>query len=244
MNDKEQILQPWYAINDDPKQYETFTSRFSGADGNKHNEAMSKRWDLTDPQRLKAKAIVEGTNWLRTVTRTARLALQGAQYNDDKSIDWYKEQKERGLCDVYYYFDQWSSGPLQPDDHQAVICWYSGGDIRYFNYAIDEQYNLSLVEREMFDKKYQKPELFDNSEQLAEVLIELSRFAGGYWGSNFLQAALKARSGDLVGALNLSQTGSGMGSWYDTPFFESTKELTASLAAERHFALLYLINCT
>lgn len=237
------ILNPWYAINDDPAQYNTFSCRLSGAEGVERSNASYRASQLTDPSYRKAKASFEGTDWLRAITRATRLALQGQVYPDEKSRKWYEQQKKRGLCDIYYYYDQWTSGPLQQEDRQGVICWYKDKSIRYFVFAIDDQYALSLVEKEMLDKRYQKPELFDNSERLAEVLTELSKSAGGSWGVNFLQAAQKARNGDLASAINLSQTGSGIGSWYDTPFFESVKDLTDTLVQERHWALLYLINC-
>lgn len=237
------VLNPWYALDDDPEDYHTFSCRLSGAEGVGRGNLYYRASRMKDPHYRKAKASIEGTDWLRAITRATRLALQGQVYTDEKSRKWYEQQKRRGILDIYYYYDQWTSGPLQQEDRQGVICWYADKKISYFTFAIDDQYELSLVEHEMLDKRYQKPELFDNSERLAEVLTELSKFAGGSWGVNFLQAAQKARQGDLVSAINLSQTGSGMGSWYDTPFFQSAKDLTSTLVEERHWALLYLINC-
>lgn len=243
MNNGQNILNPWYAINDKPEEYSPWSCRFSGAEGIKHSEASFRKWDLTDPIRRRANATFSGTDWLRTITRATRDALKGAVYSDEKSRQWYEEQKARGIRDVYYYFDHWTSGPLQPEDKQGVICWYADGSTKYFTFVINPDCSLSLSGRELLDKRYLKPELFDNSEQLAAVLTELSKLAGGSWGVNFLQAAQKAKSGDLAAAINLSQTGGGMGSWHDTPFFEAAKEQTATLAEERHYALLYLINC-
>lgn len=245
MNKDERILTPWYAINDDPKLYDPYTARESGADGVAHKKAYDLEWELSRAEynnRVNTKSY--GINWLREITKAARNSLhRGMAYTEDDSRMWFEIQEEKGLCDVFYFYDEWAQVPLQPDDKHGIICWYTNDKTRYFTFAADEDHNLVLVEKELVDENYKKPELADNSQQFVDVLLEMANRSEGFWSENFSKAAQKVREGDLISAINLSETGGGIGSWYDTIYFESARELTNRLHEERHHALLYSINC-
>lgn len=249
-NGQQQMLTPWYAINDDPIKYAPFSARESGADGKAHTKAYHRRKELQYQASLtkdQKRSIVQQSQkgLLISVTQAVRKVLNEQQpfaLTEDHIVRWFRQQQAAGLKDVFYYCDNWSSGPLQPGDKQGIVCWYENGDKRYTTLDIDDDDKTILVEKKLADTGYVKPRMKNNSEQLVRVLMQLDQASGGYWGDYFLKAAQKAKAGDLLEAVKLSETGAGMGSWYDTPFFEQTKELSRRLSEERHYALLYAVN--
>lgn len=205
------ILQPWYVIPVKPKTHSPIEAKF------------------------------QGVSWLRDITRSARNSLHDGQpYAEDKSREWFESQRARGLRDVYYFYDEWAKAPLQPGDKHGVICWYYSCNPRYFTFVVGDDAQLSLVEKPLTDNLYQKPVLTDNTQQFVDILMKMVSYSEGMWSDNFWKAAQLAREGDLMEAVALSQTGGGMGSFYDTPYFN--RELTSKLYDERHHALLYSIN--
>lgn len=205
------ILQPWYVIPVKPKTHSPIEAKF------------------------------QGVSWLRDITRSARNSLHDGQpYAEAKSREWFESQRARGLRDVYYFYDEWAKAPLQPGDKHGVICWYYSCNPRYFTFVVADDAQLSLVEKPLTDNLYQKPALTDNTQQFVDILMKMVSYSEGMWSDNFWKAAQLAREGDLMEAVALSQTGSGMGSFYDTPYFN--RELTSKLYDERHHALLYSIN--
>lgn len=205
------ILQPWYVIPVKPKTHSPIEAKF------------------------------QGVSWLRDITRSARNSLHDGQpYAEDKSREWFESQRARGLRDVYYFYDEWAKAPLQPGDKHGVICWYYSCNPRYFTFVVADDAQLSLVEKPLTDNLYQKPVLTDNTQQFVDILMKMVSYSEGMWSDNFWKAAQLAREGDLMEAVALSQTGGGMGSFYDTPYFN--RELTSKLYDERHHALLYSIN--
>ena len=205
------ILHPWYVISAKPKEHMIVEASF------------------------------RGVNWLQEITRSARNSLHDGQpYAEAESSEWFENQRSRGLRDVFYFYDEWAKAPLQPGDKHGVICWYYSCNPRYFTFVVGDDAQLSLIEKPLTDNLYQKPVLTDNTKEFEEILMEMANSSGGMWRDNFLLAAQKAREGDLMEAVSLSQTGGGIGSFYDTPYFN--RELTSKLYDERHHALLYSIN--
>lgn len=205
------FLQPWYVIPVRPKAHTTIEAKF------------------------------QGVSWLRDITRSARNSLHDGQpYAEAKSREWFESQRARGLRDVYYFYDEWAKAPLQPGDKHGVICWYYSCNPRYFTFVVADDAQLSLVEKPLTDNLYQKPALTDNTQQFVDILMKMVSYSEGMWSDNFWKAAQKAREGDLMEAVALSQTGGGIGSFYDTPYFN--RELTSKLYEERHHALLYSVN--
>ena len=205
------FLQPWYVIPVRPKAHTPIEAKF------------------------------QGVSWLRVITRSARNSLHDGQpYAEAKSREWFESQRARGLRDVYYFYDEWAKAPLQPGDKHGVICWYYSCNPRYFTFVVGDDAQLSLVEKPLTDNLYQKPVLTDNTQQFVDILMKMVSYSEGMWSDNFWKAAQQAREGDLMEAVALSQTGGGIGSFYDTPYFN--RELTSKLYEERHHALLYSVN--
>lgn len=205
------ILQPWYTFKAKPEPKTTIEAAFQGVD------------------------------WLRAITRAALYSLHNWKpYADAKSRGWFDSQRAKGLRDVYYFYDEWAKAPLQPGDKHGIICWYAGSNPCYFTFAVDNKAQLSLVEKTLTDNLYQKPVLKDNTQEFVSILSRMASYYGGMWGEKFLQAAQKAREGDIMEAVALSQTGGGIGSIYDMPYFD--RDLTHKLYEERHHALLYSVN--
>lgn len=186
-------------------------------------------------------AAFQGVDWLRTITRAARYSLHNGQpYADAKSREWFESQSAKGLRDVYYFYDEWAKAPLQPGDKHGIICWYASSNPCYFTFSVDDKARLSLVEKSLTENLYQKPVLKDNTQEFVSILTKMASYYEGTWGEKFLQAAQKAREGNLMEAVALSQTGGGIGSIYDMPYFD--RNLTDKLFDERHHALLYSVN--
>ena len=205
------FLQPWYVIPVRPKAHTPIEAKF------------------------------QGVSWLRDITRSARNSLHDGQpYSEAKSREWFESQRARGLRDVFYFYDEWAKAPLQPGDKHGVICWYYSCNPRYFTFVVGDDAQLSLVEKPLTDNLYQKPVLTDNTQQFVDILMKMVSYSEGMWSDNFWKAAQQAREGDLMEAVALSQTGGGIGSFYDTPYFN--RELTSKLYEERHHALLYSVN--
>ena len=205
------FLQPWYVIPVRPKAHTPIEAKF------------------------------QGVSWLRDITRSARNSLHDGQpYAEAKSREWFESQRARGLRDVFYFYDEWAKAPLQPGDKHGVICWYYSCNPRYFTFVVGDDAQLSLVEKPLTDNLYQKPALTDNTQQFVDILMKMVSYSEGMWSDNFWKAAQQAREGNLMEAVALSQTGGGIGSFYDTPYFN--RELTSKLYEERHHALLYSVN--
>lgn len=249
------LLMPWYAVNDDPMEYQPFSARSSGADGKAHAQARRERERLRmntsvskDTKRMMAQN--RQMRWLIVITKAVRKALrESLPYEDVDSQEWFGRQSEVGLCDVCFVFGEWARGVLQPCDKTGIICWYANGDKRYTTIDVDDDGKAFLIERQLLDVSFEKPQLSDNSESFANVLLRMADVADSCalsdsWGDNFRRAAAEAKDGDLTKAYYLSETGGGMGSWYDTPAMqmEETRRLNQELFAERRHAMMYAAN--
>ena len=255
MSDDTIILKPWYAVNDDPMRYEPFNARESGADGKAHIKAyhrMQELWREANTSKEDKRRTVqrEQTSWLIVITKAIRGTLHnGKPYTDNDSRKWFEKKLAAGLTDVFFVNGDWAKGPLQTDDIVGIICWYNNGEKRYTTIDIDEEDKPYLTEKGLLDTGYQKPEISDNRLQLERVLRHLAIIADANtptrgWGNYFRRAASEAKDGDLLEAVSLSQTGGGIGSWYDTPAIdlEETKLLNHQLYIERQHAVIYAVN--
>lgn len=252
MGKSQGTLTPWYAVNDDPWLYHPLTARESGADweahcrGNRNRNEMNRQASLTKEQK---RSMVQSSSrrWLIDITIATRKALHKREpYSHSDTREWYERQKSAGLKDVFFVFDDWAKGVLQAEDRLGIICWYAFGKTSYTTISVDDYDKTVLIEKQLLIPRYKKPELHDNSEALFQVLMQLADWSKGlpYWEGFFLKAANTAKEGNLMKAYEQSQTGSGMGSWMDTPIATDpkTRQLNQRLYDERSHALMYAIN--
>ena len=250
-----EAINPWYAINDDPVEYQPFKARDSGRDMDAHvkayhhmKELMHKKYSSLDQKRSMAQH--SQSSWLMDLTMTVRRALRGIEYKtlDEMGRKWLERQINDGLCDVFFVYRGWAQYPLQSCDSIGIICWYDNGDKRYTTIDVDDEEKPFLTERPLSEPEYIKPKLLDNSEQFYNVLIKMANIASygptSFWGDQYRSAASEVKKGNLLKAFELSQTGGGMGSWYDTPMaaMPDTKELNLQLGIEREHAVMYAVN--
>ena len=246
---------PWYAINDNPLNYQPYSSRNSGADMNAHVKAHHRMQELTQKhsmskQQKRSMAQHSQTSWLMDLTMASRRALRGIEDNtlDEMGRKWLEHQIKDGLCDVLFVYRDWAEGPLLSGDSIGIICWYKNGDKRYTTIDVDDEDKPFLTERPLSESEYSKPKLLDNSEQFYNVLVKMANTASygptSFWGDQYRSAASEVKKGNLLKAAELSQSGGGMGSWYDTPMatMPDMKDLNLQLGTEREHAVMYAVN--
>lgn len=246
---------PWYAINDDPVEYQPFKARDSGRDMDAHvkayhhmKELMHKKYSSVDQKRSMSQH--NHTSWLMGLTMAARRALRGIEDNalDEMGRKWLEHQIKEGLRDVFFVYRDWAQYPLQSCDSIGIICWYENGNRCYTTIDVDDEDQPFLTERPLSDPGYMKPKLSDNSEQFYNILIKMANTASygptSFWGDQYRSAASEVKKGNILKAVELSKTGGGMGSWYDTPMatMPDTKELNLQLGTERERAVMYAVN--
>ena len=233
-----ETLTPWYAIHDEPSSRHAFAIRNSAT---RRVSARSRQWESENKAYTQSvEAMFRGRKWLITVFKNARDALGGQPYTDDDSRAWFCREREKGLCDVFYFQDDWAKEPLQPEDKRGIVCFYADGRTCYFTFAIGQDDSLSLVEKKLVVAHWKKPQLTDNTKEFVAALMEMVYCTEGWWSDNFREAARMARKGDLMAAVAKSETGGGMGSFSESHDYKP--HLAQRLSAERQKALLYAIN--
>ena len=262
------ILKPWYAVETDADK-QRFYNRPQTSVYVYEPPAKPKRETYASAKNVYRPADVVLME-LTVKTRKDIEKTEPFEWPDDfycgLCVSWYNEQIKRGLCDIAYLCGDEAERAAGRYVSYCIACWYADGGVACFiptQKEVDGITKPVIEETKPSRSNYRKPEFADNAPSFKEALQTIADYTEFEWWKNrFLQGLSVMEQNDVsycgqentfpipqpyfkyLLAAQLTQLGTGMGSWYDLPTMgsESHKRYTNLFTAERDKALMYAIN--
>lgn len=266
---KEQFFNPWYRKVDDPGRQEVYNRPDSVIYVyNPQPVAKVCKGREAEPVYRSARTV------MMELTVRGRKDLQGLQpfvwpddYYKELCTAWFGGQKAAGLKEMVFLCGDGTLKVASRRHECCIACWYADGRVDCFvpDVARVEGGSQPVISPAgAAGVGVRKPEFGDNGEALKEALQAMTECAANFeWWERHFRNGLAIMQQEHVAyagqpdtfpmpepyfkyllAVQSTQTGSGMGSWFDLPIAGSkrTGDVTSGFLKECDDALMYAVN--
>ena len=184
----------------------------------------------------------------------------------DLCVEWYEEQKKRGIRDIVYLCGSMVYDVTGRYLGLCMVCWYSDNSVACFfpgQETVNGETKPVIKETAPVRPDYPKPLFADNGSSFKAALQRIADYTDFEWWKSRFKKGLEIMNEEEVAyhgqkdtfdipqpyfkyllAVQTTQLGYGMGSWYDLPTMgtEGHKAVTNLFTAEQNKALMYAIN--